>query len=145
MAGREDSLGVFSFHVTFGDIELAFRECGGMGSETEVVETKEVRDGKQIYEKSSGRTKWDNITLKRGMTATNRLWEWRQQVLDGDVAGARKNGSIVLYAPDGAITGIWNVENAWPSKLSGPSLNAGSGDIAVEDMVVVHEGCYREK
>ncbi len=145
MPGRENSLPAFCFQVTIGDIELAFRECSGLGSETEVVENKGAK-GIQVYEKTSGRLTWDNITLKRGMTDSIALWNWRKQIQEGNIDSARKNGSIVIYDTQAKTkTATWHIEGAWPSKLSGPTLNATSNDVAVEELVLVHEGCYREK
>jgi phage tail-like protein len=34
----------------------------------------------------------------------------------------------------------WNITNAFPIKLTGPSLNSGSSDVAVEEIVFTYEG-----
>ena len=47
----------------------AFRECTGIGSESEVVEYRESgTQGEFVVHKVPGRLKWNNITLKRGIT-----------------------------------------------------------------------------
>ena len=39
----------------------------------------------------------------------------------------------------------WNFENGWPLKVSGPSMKADSNEFGVEELVITHEGLYREK
>ena len=53
--------------------------------------------------------------------------------------------SIVLRDDTGAEKIRWNVKNAWPSKWSGPSLDAGSSDVAIESIELVHEGIEVQK
>jgi phage tail-like protein len=37
----------------------------------------------------------------------------------------------------------WNFENAWPSKVTGPEMDAAGQDYMVEEMTIVHEGMER--
>jgi len=50
-----------------------------------------------------------------------------------------------VYSADGVALAKWSFTNAWPSKLSGPTLNATSNEVAVEEITIVHEGMTREK
>ncbi len=143
MADR-DPLVSFSFYITVGPINAAFREATGFGSENDIVEYKAAdQGGKEVYLKIPGRLKWENITLKRGITNDLALWQWRKQVEDGQVESARQNGTIVMYDQQGTPKAQWDFQNGWPSKLSGPQLNAQSNDVAVEEIVIAHEGCKR--
>jgi phage tail-like protein len=67
------------------------------------------------------------------------IWTWRKQVEDGDVAGARQNGSVVMYDQTLAEVARWNFENAWPLKVTGPSVKSDGNEIGVEELTVVHE------
>ena len=133
------------FGVDFGDgVVGAFRECTGLGSENEVVEYKaSTQDGKYVMKKIPGRMKWNNITLKRGITDTIDMWKWRKLVEDGKVGEARRNGSIVMYDQSGGTTARWTFVNAWPSKLTGPSANAANNEVAIEELELTHEGYER--
>ena len=143
---RKDPLVAYSFYVTVGDIQAAFRECSGLGSEHDIVEYKASgKDGVEVYFKQPGRLKWENITLKRGLTDDLKLWDWRKLVQEGKVDQARKSGSIVMYDQQGQVKAAWHFDNGWPSKLSGPQLNAGQNEVAIEECVIAHEGCYREQ
>jgi phage tail-like protein len=39
---------------------------------------------------------------------------------------------------------IWHFANAWPSKISGPSMKSDANEIGIEELTIVHEGMYRE-
>ncbi len=95
--------------------------------------------------KIPGRMKWGDITLKRGMTDDMDMWKWRQLVEEGKIDEARKNGSIVMFDQKGSEVARWDLINAWPSKISGPTANAGSNEIAIEELTVCHESYKRVK
>jgi phage tail-like protein len=145
--GRTDPLVGFHYAVEIqGMIAGYFTECSGLGSEHEVIEHK-VTDtrGKEIIQKIPGRLKWENITLKRGITDNMDIWDWRKKVEDGNVDQARANGSIVMFDQDLAEVARWNFENAWPVKVSGPQVKADSNEIGIEELSITHEGLWRVK
>jgi phage tail-like protein len=133
------------FVLEIDGIEMgSFRKVSGIESETETIEFKEVtKEGRMIIRKHPGAMKWSDITLERRIDTSKALWEWRKQVIDGDVDQARRHGSIV--AKDSKMTEVarWNFENGWPSKWTGAEFDAGSNDIATEKVVITHEGLVR--
>jgi phage tail-like protein len=48
-----------------------------------------------------------------------------------------------MYSQDGTEVARWNFVNAWPSKLTGPSANAGNNEVAIEELEITHEGYER--
>ncbi len=143
---QKDPLVSAFFTVEFGDVKGAFRECTGMGSEHEVVEYKASgKQGQLVFKNVPGREKWNKITLKRGVTDAMDMADWRELVAEGKVKEARKNGTITLYDQDGQPKATWNFVNAWPSKLTGPTYNATSNEIGIEELEIVHEGFKRVK
>ncbi len=147
MANEKDPLVSAWFGVEFqGQVKGAFRECTGMGSENEVVEYKASGEkGEQVVKKVPGRMKWNNITLKRGITDSMELWAWRKLVEQGKVDDARKNGSIIMFSTKGDEIARWDFVNAWPSKLNGPMANAANNEVAIEELEITHEGYSRVK
>jgi phage tail-like protein len=133
------------FGVEFqGGVVGAFRECTGLGSENEVVEYKASGPkGQYIIKKVPGRMTWNNITLKRGITDSMDMWDWRKLVEEGKIEEARKNGSIVMFNQEGTAVARWNFVNAWPSKLTGPTANAGANEVGIEELEITHEGYRR--
>jgi phage tail-like protein len=140
-ADNKDPLVSAFFTIDFGGtVAGAFRECTGLGSENEVVEYKASGDkGKYVMKKIPGRMKWNNITLKRGITGNMDMWKWREKVEKGKVAEARLNGSVVMHDQDGTAIARWNFINAWPSKLTGPAANATNNEVGVEELEITHE------
>lgn len=140
MAGREDPLVGFHFSVEVSDVISGyFTECSGLGSEHEVIEHKVVEGNKELVIKLPGRLKWENITLKRGITSSMDIWDWRKQVEDGDVEGARRSGSIIMFDQHANPVARWDFEKAWPVKVTGPQPKADSNEIGIEELTIAHE------
>ena len=141
----DDPLVSFNFAIEVsGIISGYFTEASGLGSEHEVIEHKVMGEGGQeIVKKIPGRLKWGDITLKRGISDSLDMWEWRKMVVDGKVESARRNGSITMYDQEGSEVARWNFERGWPSKVSGPSVNTTSNEVGIEELVITHEGTER--
>ena len=142
---RKDPLVSFQYAVEIqGKVSGYFTECSGLGSENEVIEHKVVdKRGKEITQKLPGRLKWENIVLKRGITDSMDIWDWRKKVEEGKVDEARANGSIVMMDQHLNPVARWNFENAWPVKVSGPSMKSDSNEIGIEELTIAHEGLWR--
>jgi phage tail-like protein len=140
---RRDPYVNFNFLVEIDGItQAAFQEASGLDSSIEVIEHRE--GGENItMRKYPGQVKFSNITLKRGLTDDTELYAWHKQWADGDPAAARKSGSIVVCDRQGQEKARWNFFNGWPSKWTGPSLNAEQNDIAIESLEIAHEGLIR--
>jgi phage tail-like protein len=147
LPGKKDQLASYTFMLEVDGIaEATFRECSGLDSETQVIESKETGNkGQTVIKKLPGSLKWGDITLKRGFTDDMKLQEWRNKVVDGKLTDMRKNGSIVVYDYENVEVLRWNFTNGWISKLAGPSLNATGNDVAIESITIVHEGLKRIK
>jgi len=139
--GREDPLVGFHFSLDFGGtVSGYFTECSGIGSEHDVIEHKVINEkGQEVVMKIPGRLKWENITLKRGITSSMDIWDWRKMVEDGKVDDARRDGSIIMYDQNLAPVARWDFNRAWPVKVSGPAPKADSNEFGVEELTIAHE------
>ncbi len=139
--GREDPLLGFHFALDLGGtIAGYFTECSGIGSEHEVIEHKVINEkGQEVVMKIAGRLKWENIVLKRGITSSMDVWDWRKTVEDGDLEGARRNGSIIMFDQKLNPVAQWDFERAWPVKVSGPQPKSDSNEIGLEEVTIAHE------
>ncbi len=121
-----------------------FREVSGLDTESEVIEHKEVdANGRQRTFKVNGAEKYSQIELKRGVDVDKGLYEWRQMVVDKGPDGARTDCTLELLDYDGSAIATYTIQQAWPSKYTGVSMNAGSNEIAVEGITLAHEGFKR--
>lgn len=126
------------FWVQLGQVEIAgFRECSPLIIETEVQEY--IEGGVNTYtHQLPVRTKYKNVTLKRGMDETRALYDWYMQAVTGEIV--RQNISIVIYDSLQNNKRQWDLKNAFPCKWTGPDLKAETGAIAVETLEIAHEG-----
>jgi phage tail-like protein len=146
MADREDPLVAFKFGLEIeGKLSGLFTNVTGIGSETEVI-TQKVQNsetGEDMIQQIPGRLTWTPITLKRGVTSSMDIWEWRQMVVEGKIDDARTNCSITAYNQANEEIARWNLENAWPSKVIGPEMDSGSTTYMMEEVTIVHESVIR--
>ncbi|MGI8768258.1 MAG: phage tail protein [Propionibacteriaceae bacterium] len=135
----------FKFALEIDGVNLGyFRKCAGVESETEIIEYKEATDkGRMIIRKVPGAMKWGDITLDRRIDSSLSLWQWRKQVIDGDVDSARRNGSVIAYDSKGDEVARWNFDAGWPSKWKGADFDAGANEVATESVTITHEGIVR--
>jgi phage tail-like protein len=132
----------FNFFIELdGFAKGGFRECDGLDATTEVIEYREGGDNTTVR-KLPGRTSYTDITLRSGMTDSLELWDWRRSVIAG--VFERRNGSIVVYdLANSTEVARYNFVRAWPSGYEGPTFDATGNDIAVESLVLAHEGLER--
>ena len=112
-------------------------ECSGLEIETEVFEYQEGGLNDYVH-RLPGRTKFSNITLKRGITTDKDLWQWYSRVMRGQVE--RKNVSVILYNSQGNPVMRWNFVDAYPIKWVGPAFKADANAIAIETLQFAHRG-----
>ena len=142
-----DAIASYHFAVEIDGVELAqFSELSGITSEIDVIELKEnTSAGKPIIKKLPGARMPPTITLKRAKNASMALWDWHYQVYQGNVAAARKTGSVVLYDYGYGEVARYNFTNGWPSKVTMGAAKAGSNEVLMEEISIVCEELQRVK
>jgi phage tail-like protein len=137
-----DAVAGYLWQVEVDGITIAqFKELTGISTEVQVIEHRENKaGGVSVLKKLPGLSASGNVTLKKGKTGDKSLWEWLKKVQDGDLAGARKNGSVVLYDYGHGELARYNFVNGWPSRVSIGALQAGGNDVLLEECTIVHEG-----
>jgi len=122
-------------------MRAGFSEVGGLTSEEDVIE---YRDGKEdtTVRKIPGLKKFTNINFKRGYTKSKDLWQWRKSVMDGKTE--RLSGTVTPLDEARQPALVWRFFEGWPSKWSGPALNAKNNEIAIEELEICVEGLELE-
>ncbi len=143
-AQRIDPFATFKFHVEIGDIkEAAFSECSGLEIATDVFEYQEGGLN-EFTHKLPGRTKLSNVTLKRGFSVSNELYNWylemEQDLLQGKRI-TRRQVTITLYsAANQEELMSWTLNDAFPVKWAGPAFKVGEAAAAIETLEFAHHG-----
>jgi phage tail-like protein len=140
-AQRNDPYKAFSFLVEIDGLPMAaFSEASGLESETAVIE---YRTGDEyLTRKLPGLTRFANIVLRRGITQDRGLWDWRQNIVDGNPD--RRNGMIKVLDDQRNEVLRWNFRNGWICKWEGPAFDAKSNEVAIETIEIAHEGLELE-
>jgi phage tail-like protein len=117
-----------------------FKSLSGMTSETEVIEFKQGND--RVIRKKPGRTKYSNIVLERGFTASKDLWQWRKAIEDGEID--RRSGTITILDQDmSTIVAQYNFFEGWPCKWHVPELDSDAAGLAIEKIEISVEKIER--
>jgi phage tail-like protein len=113
-----------------------FQKCSELGVEVAVTEYHE--GGAMLAHKSPGRAKIPDITLERGATADQDLWDWMSEVVDLTAQTGltdpafRKNGDVVQLDRDGTELRRWNCTNMFPMKFVAGDWDNESDDLVIE-------------
>jgi phage tail-like protein len=128
----------------------AFQECSGLDLEMDVQEYQEGGRNDGVIRRV-GRAKYSPIVLKRGMffadsspTANQDLWRWIQGVVAGERPVPRYDGIIEIMSRGQTVGATWVFLRGLPAKITGPQLNAKTGDVAIEELHIAHEGLRLE-
>jgi len=148
-AQRVDPFPTFKFHVEVGDItEAAFTECSSLDMATDVFEYQEGGQNEFVH-KFPGRTKVSNVTLKRGFTTSNELYQWYQEMQDALRQGESfkfRQVTIKLYSTvDQKKLARWTLDKAFPVKWVGPAFKTDETAVAIETLEFAHHGLKFEK
>ena len=123
----------------------AFQECSGLEVEMDVHEYQEGGNNDAII-RQVGRAKYNPLTLRRGMFfgdsgGLNRdLWDWIQGVVSGRRPVERYDGVVQVMSVGDTVVATWQFDRGVPQSLRGPELNARTGEVAIEELQIAHEG-----
>ena len=129
----------FHFQVEWGGTRIGFTEITGLDVETEVIEYREGSMPEYSKTKMPGMQKFSNITLKRGVFATdNEFYDWWNEVALNTIE--RRDITISLLNESHEPVMVWKVKQAWPTKVQSTDLKADGNETAIETLELAHEG-----
>ena len=143
VTGGEDPLVSFYFSLDAdGVLTGFFTEMSDIGSENTIIEHRIVNEaGQEVTLKLPGRLKYNNVTLKRGITSNMDAWTWRKMVEDGNFTEAKVNASLVMYDQNGASVAQWDLESCWPASVR--LVHDAVTGATFEELVLVYEAYQR--
>jgi phage tail-like protein len=152
-ASRFDPYANFKFRVKWdGRYVAGVSKVSALKRTTEVIEHREGGDPSTSH-KSPGRTKYDAITLERGVTHDVEFERWANKVWNlGNGLGAevslkdfRKDLIIELYNEAGQLAMSYKVYRAWVSEYQAlPDLDANANAVAIQHIKLETEGIERD-
>lgn len=147
------AFGAFNFHVAIEVAALgghqichgAFSEVSGLEASMEARAIKAGGHNYGAYQRA-GVVNFATVVLKRGMSDARDLWKWWNLF-----------GSEGKYGPDSRCTVyithldatrkpaiVWKLAQAMPVKFKAGDFSAKGGDVAIEEIHLVHEGLSLE-
>ena len=152
-AQRFDPYKNFKFRVKWdGRFVAGISKVSALKRSTEVVEHREGGDPSSSR-KSPGRTKFEAITLERGVTHDPEFERWANKVWNfGSGLGAevslkdfRKELIIDVYNESGQLVLAYKVFRAWVSEFQAiPDLDANANAVAIQTLKLENEGWERD-
>lgn len=150
---RFDPYKNFKFRVKWdGRYVAGISKVGALKRSTELVEHREGGDP-STSRKSPGRTKYEAITLERGVTHDPDFERWANKVWNyGSGLGSevslkdfRKDIIIELYNEAGQLVVSYRIYRCWVSEFQAlPDLDANANAIAIETLKLENEGWERD-
>jgi phage tail-like protein len=134
----------FNFLVNLGDgntigTGAGFQEVSGIGMEVTVAEYRNGNESENSVRKITGLNKSTDVTLKRGVIGSLNLYEWLNDIRNGN-QGALRNVVIQLQNEDhSAVVMTWKLMRARIIKATFGPFNAKGTDVAMEEMVLAYE------
>jgi phage tail-like protein len=116
-----------------------FSSVSGIGSHSDVVEHR-VGNSPTVL-KLPGKTRFENVVLKKGCTASGDLYQWRRRIEGGE--DDRRSGSIILLDSNMTEKARWNFFEAWPCRYEAPEFDAAENTISVETLELCVERIER--
>lgn len=130
----------FHFKVEVeGGLTASFQEVSGLDTEVDVMEYRHGDSPEFSTIKMPGLRKPSDVTLKKGMfTGDIEFFDWFSEIQMNTIM--RRTVQIILLNESGDAEIIWTLTNAFPKQIQGTDLNSSSSDVAVETLVLAHEG-----
>lgn len=134
----------FKFVVEIDSVKsAAFQKCSEISVEVAKVEIRE--GGALIPVKEPGLVTVADVTLERGATDNQDLWDWFAQVANlaantGLVTPEyKRNLDIVQQDRDGTVLRRWRLLNAWPTKFVGGAWDNEANENTMESVTLTYD------
>lgn len=129
----------FRFQVKWDSNVMSFQEVSGLDVEAQLIEYRSGDSPTFSTVKMPGLKKYGDVTMKKGVfKSDNKFWDWFNQIKMNTIK--RVPVTISLLDETGGETMVWKLNNAWPLKVNGTDLKSTGNEVAVETIVIAHEG-----
>jgi phage tail-like protein len=150
---RLDPYKNFKFRVRWdGRYVAGVSKVSALKRSTELVEHREGGNP-STSNKSPGRTKYEAITLERGVTHDTEFEKWANKVwnfgsglgVETSLSDFRKDITIDVYNEAGQLVLAYNIFRCWVSEYQAlPDLDANANAVAIQTIKLENEGWERD-
>jgi phage tail-like protein len=119
--------------------DAGFQEVSGIGMEVTVAEYRNGNHKENSVMKITGMNKSTDVTMKRGIIGSLTLYNWLDQIRNGD-PNALRTVTVQLQSEDHTdVVMTWKLMRARIIKHTSGPLNAKGTDVAMEELVLAYE------
>ena len=141
---RERPYVQFNFLVDLGDgttdgVQAGFQEVSGIGMEVTVAEYRNGNEKENAVRKITGLNKSSDVTMKRGVIGSLNLYQWLDQIRNGDQTAFRTVLVHMQNEDHSATVQTWKLLRARIIKHTSGPMNAKGTDVAMEELVLAYE------
>jgi phage tail-like protein len=141
---RERPYAQFNFLVDLGTgqtdgPEAGFQECSGISMSLDVIEYRNGNEKENNPRKLTGLARVSDVTLKRGIIGSLNLYDWINEIRNGDQAALRTVTIQLQNEDHTAIVMTWKLLRARIVKHTTGPLNAKGTDVALEELTLAYE------
>jgi phage tail-like protein len=134
----------FNFLVDLGSgstegPEAGFQEVSGVGMEVTVSEYRNGNSRENSVMKITGLNKSTDVTMKRGAIGSLSLYNWLNQIRNGDQSALRTVTIHLQNEDHTQIVQTWKLLRARVIKHTSGPFNAKGTDVAMEELVLAYE------
>jgi len=133
----------FNFLVDLDDgttgTEAGFQEVSGIGMEVTVSEYRNGNDGENSVKKITGLNKATDVTLKRGVIGSLNLYNWLNDIRNGNQKAFRTVTIQLQNEDHTAVVATWKLMRARIIKNVNGPFNAKGTDVAIEELTLAYE------
>jgi phage tail-like protein len=139
----------FNFLVDLGSgvtdgPQAGFQECSNIGMEVTVAEYRTGNMKENSVQKITGINKATDVTMKRGVIGSLDLYQWLDQIRNGDQTAFRTVTVSLQNEDHTQVVQQWKLLRARIIKhVSGP-MNAKGTDVAMEELTLAYERLQME-
>ena len=139
---RIDPYRAYTFNLLIKNVPAAhFTEVRGLGLRIDRITYREAGIT-SVERQGPGQVSYSPVECLHGLTSSNDLWQWLTRVRNGDVK--REEVSIIVLDPRGSEEVLrWNLTQAWPCEWRAAEFSASARGVAIETLVLAHEGIER--
>ena len=141
---RDRPYAQFNFLVDLGTgqtdgPQAGFQECSEIGMSVDVIEYRNGNEKENSVRKITGLNKATDVTLKRGVIGSLDLYQWLNDIRNGDQGAVRTVLVHLMNEDHTTVVQTWKLLRARIVKhVSGP-FNAKASDVAMEELVLGFE------
>ncbi|MBZ5506373.1 MAG: phage tail protein [Acidobacteriia bacterium] len=141
---RERPYVQFNFLVDLGTgntngPEAGFQEVSGIGMEVTVSEYRAGNHKENSVMKITGLNKATDVTLKRGVIGSLNLYQWLNDIRNGDQKAFRTVTIQLQNEDHTAVVSTWKLLRARIIKNVNGPFNAKGTDVAMEELTLAYE------